>query len=225
MRRFIPAFTALAALAFASPAGAKIIELGVPDGQSLPTPSCPKHCQAVDQVTGYQVQIGDSKNPYLIHRRGNIVAFSIALGQPNAKQTSFFTDLFGVKPEARLSILKLGHHHREAKLVAQSEVFDLSDYLGSTPQFALSQPLRVRRRDVVALTVPTWAPAFAVNLGKDYAWRSSRRSSRCNAYKQQAAQETLGTRRRYGCFYRTAQLLYSATYIRDPKKTNTTGGK
>ena len=224
MRRSIPAFTAIAALAIASPAAAKISEIGVQDGGSLPAASCPKHCNAIDQVTGYQVQIDDAKNPYLIHHRGKIVAFTIALGDPNRKQTRFFTNRFGDKPTARLSILKLGHHHREAKLVSQSEVFDLSDYLGSTPQFALSQPLRVRRRDVVALTVPTWAPAFAVNLDKNHAWRSSRRSSRCNDFSQQATHQTLGSTRRYGCFYRTAQLLYSATYIRDPKKTSTTGG-
>ena len=223
VRRFIPAFAALFALAAAAPAGATIKEIGLPSGEkSLPAPSCPTNCQAIDQVTGYQVQIGKAKNPYLMHSKGRIVAFSIALGKPNAKQTKFFTNLFGMKPTARLSIIHLGHHNRQATLKAQSGTFDLTNYLGSTPQFALNKALRVGPRDVVALTVPTWAPAFAVKLGQDQAWRSSRSSNACNNVQQMAAQQTLRTTRSYGCFYRTARLLYSATFIPDPKPTKTT---
>jgi hypothetical protein len=224
VRRFSAslAAAAFAALLLAAPSGAAIREIGVTNGQPLPKASCPTNCQAVDQVTGYQVQIGKSKNPYLMKSKGKIVAFTIALGKPNAKQMTFFNNLFGTKPQARLSILKLGHRNRQATLTAQSGTFDLTNYLGSTPQFALDKPLRVGPRDVVALTVPTWAPAFAVKLGTDQAWRSSRSSSACNDVQQQASHQTLKTVRSYGCFYRTARLLYSATFIPDPKPTKTT---
>ena len=220
MRRTIPALAALFALAAAAPAVAEVKELGA--DPAFQAPSCPSNCQAIGQVTGYQVQSGATKNPMQISKPGKIVAFTIALGKPNKQQTQFFANLFGTQPQARVSILKLGHRKRRATLTAQSELFNLAPYFGSTPTFALSKPLKVGPRSVVALTVPTWAPAFAVNLGNDQAWRSSRSSSNCNDVQQPAAQQTLKTTRSYSCFYRTARLLYSASYIPNPTPTNTT---
>jgi hypothetical protein len=219
MRRTIPVLAALFALAAAAPAGAAIKELGFPS--PFPAASCPQDCQAIGQVTGYEVQIGATKNPVQVTRPGKIVAFRIALGKPDKQQTQFFNNLFGNVPQARLSILSLGRRHRLATLVAQSEIFKLAPYFGSTPTFALAKPIPVGPRNVVALTVPTWAPAFAVNLGADQAWRSSRSSANCNDVQQPAAQQTLKSTRSYSCFYRTARLLYSATYIPNPTPTNT----
>ena len=77
---------------------------------------------------------------------------------------------------------------------------------------------------IVALTVPSWAPAFAVDLGRDFSWFSSRHKteepdqsgSRCGDVSQDAAQEAVGGLRRYECRYRTARLLYTATFVPDP---------
>jgi hypothetical protein len=214
VRRTIPALAALLALVVAAPAGASVIELG--GSPPFPAPSCPQNCQAIGQVTGYQVQIGTVKNPMQVSKPGKIVAFTMALGKPNKRQTQFFTNLFGATPQARISILKLQKRQHKATLTAQSEIFNLQPYFGSTPTFALSRPLPIGPRSVVALTVPTWAPAFAVNLGTDQAWRSSRNPAKCNDVQQPAAQQTIGTTRQYSCFYRTARLLYSATYIPNP---------
>lgn len=222
VKRIIPALAALFALAAITPASAAVKELGT--STAFPAASCPSDCQAIGQVTGYQVQIGSAKNPMQISKPGKIVAFTIALGKPDKQQTQFFNNLFGNEPEARLSILKLGHRHRLATLVAQSEVFKLAPYFGSTPTFALSKPIPVGPRSVVALTVPTWAPAFAVNLGPDQAWRSSRSSDNCNDVQQPAAQQKLNTTRSYSCFYRTARLLYSATYVPNPTPTTPPSG-
>jgi hypothetical protein len=173
-------------------------------------------------VTGYQVQIGTHKNPFVMKARGRIVAFTIRLGKPDAQQTQFFSNLFGVTPQARLTILKKPAHDKpktnDLRLTRQSEVFDLSNYLGSTPTFALAKPLLVNPGAIVALTVPTWAPAFAINLGPDEAWRSSRPKNDCGGTTQ-AAQQTVGMSHSYDCFYRTARLLYSATFVPDPKPT------
>lgn len=173
-------------------------------------------------MTGYQVQVGTIRNPMQVSKPGKIVAFTIALGKPNKRQTTFFTNLFGATPQARISILKLQPRQHKATLTAQSEVFNLQSYFGSTPTFALSRPLPIGPRSVVALTVPTWAPAFAVNLGTDQAWRSSRNSAKCNDVQQPAAQQAIGATRQYSCFYRTARLLYSATYIPNPTPTKPT---
>src|SRR3954466_1648023 len=195
VRRILPVLAALFALAAAAPAGADVADLG--GTPPLRTPSGPQDCQAIGKVTGYQVQIGEKKNPLFITKPGKIVAFTIALGKPDKEQTQFFNNLFGNEPQARLSILKLGHRKRRATLIAQSPVYKLAPYFGSTPTFALPKPIQVGARDVVALTVPTWAPAFAVNLGTDQAWRSSRSSENCNDVQQSAAQQTLKTTRSY----------------------------
>ena len=198
-------------------------ELGVPADQPFPTASCPANCQAIGQVTGYQVEIGKSKNPFVIHRPGSLVALTIRLGKPNASQTQFFTNLFGGQPQVRLVLLKPVPKTKTlaATLAAESEVFNLGPYLGSTPTFALASPIKVQPGWIVGLTVPTWAPAFAVGIGSDQAWRSSRSKSNCNS-QQSAAQQTIGSTRSYQCLFRTARLLYSVTYIPTPKPTTGT---
>jgi hypothetical protein len=189
----------------------------------FPKAGCPNDCQAVGHVTGYQVQVGAAKNPYLLHRPGKIVAFTIRLGKPDAEQTTFFTNLFGGTPKARLTLLKKPSKDKpktnDLRIVGQSEVIDLDGYLGSSPTFALSKPLVVPDESIVALTVPTWAPAFAINLGSDQAWRSSRAAPDDCGGTSQTAQQTNNSVHSYDCFYRTARLLYSATFIPDPKPT------
>lgn len=222
VRRLIPACAALLLLAAGSAQAASVSEIGEFADQPFPQPGCPASCQAIGHVSGYQVQIGTRKNPFMVKKAGKVVAFTIRLGQPDAQQTQFFTNLFGGAPQARLSILKKPKKDKrmtnDLRLLAQSEVFDLSNYLGSSPTFALAAPLAVPAGSIVALTVPTWAPAFAINLGPDQAWRSARPKNDCNGTSQVAHQK-VGKVRSYDCFYRTARLLYSATFIPDPKPT------
>jgi len=210
----------LLAFVVAAPAGARVKEVGVDEAQALQAPGCPKdNCQAIGQVTGYQSIVGKAKNPYTVKRNGRITAFTIALGKPTQKQTTFFSNLYGATPQARISILKIPKKGRDLRLTAQSEVFDLSPYLGSRPTFALERSLPVEKKSIVALTVPTWAPAFAVDLARNMQWRSSRTPGECNDVRQASAQQTINSVRNYKCSYRTARLLYSATFVPDPKPT------
>jgi hypothetical protein len=220
VRRIALALAALALLALAALASASSVrEIGVDNAEKFQKPGCPQNCEAIGQVTGYQSQVGKTKNPYVLKRKGRIVAWTIALAKPNKKQMKFFTNLYGPTPKARISVLQLSHKGRRAKLTAQSGTFNLKPYLGSTPTFSLKKALPVTKRSVIALTVPTWAPAFTVKLGKSYAWRSSRNASACNDVEQQAAHQKIGVTRAYGCFYRTARILYSADFVPDPKPT------
>ncbi len=197
-------------------------ELGEFPDTPVPNAGCPTDCQAIGHVTGYQVQIGSHKNPYQITQRGKIVAFTMNLGKPDAQQTQFFTNLFGGSPQARLTILKKPKRDKpktnDLTVTQQTGVWNLGSYLGSTPTFTLGKPLHVFPGAIVAITVPTWAPAFAINLGPDQAWRSSRPKNDCNGTSQ-VAQQTVKTTAGYDCFYRTARLLYTATFIPDPKPT------
>ena len=50
----------------------------------------------------------------------------------------------------------------------------LEKYFGKTAQFPLATTIPVKKGDIVALTVPTWAPALALGFGNNTSWRASR---------------------------------------------------
>jgi hypothetical protein len=211
-------------LAASAASASSVREVGEYADVPLPQAGCPLNCQAIGHVTGYQVQIGTHKNPYVITHAGKIVAWTIRLGKPDAQQTQFFANLFGGTPQARLTVIKKPKADKpktnDLKILAQSEIFDLTNYLGSTPTFALAKPMPVEAGATLAITVPTWAPAFAINLGPDEAWRSSRPKKDCNGTSQTAHQK-VGKTHSYDCFYRTARLLFTASFVPDPKPTST----
>jgi hypothetical protein len=221
VRRITTLLACLGALAAAAPAQAEVRELGVSDDAPLVDPSCPDDCQAIGRVSGFPVQVGDVKNPFLINTPGKVVAFSIRLGDPNEEQTSFFSNLFGGESQVRLSVLKPARRKRRHRLLAHSEVINVQDYFGSEPTFALDKPLRIRKRNQIALTVPTWVPAFAVNQPNTTAWRFSREN--CDNAEEPAAQQSLKSLRTYACFKRTARPVFTVTFIPDPKKTTKKG--
>jgi len=197
-------------------AQAQIVEIGATAPR--PAASCPRDCQAVGRVSGFGARHAGQADPYRGTRRGKIVAFTLTLGAPTDEQAQYFTNLFGGPPRARLSVLRPGSRGRLV-LTGQSPVFELADYYGSSPTFALPRPLTLKRGYTVALTVPTWAPAFGVNLGENEEWRSSRSPDDCADLRQAAAQQRRGGSRSYGCSYRTARLLYTASFVPDPGRT------
>ncbi len=225
MKRALLTATVLVALALPQAASAKVVELGstIPRAQV----SCPANCQAVGRVTGYQGRGATKRDPFLIPRAGKIVAFTIRLGSPDANQERFFDDLYGGPPQVRLSILRKGKRRatrNDHRLLAQSPAFRLDSYFGTAPTFVLDEPIRVRAKNIVAITVPTWAPAFAVGLPRDYWWRSSRRAKRCDNVRQNAQQTRLQSVKVFGCGYFTARLYYTATYIPDSRPTRKVSG-
>jgi hypothetical protein len=192
------------------------------------SPACPGDpCQAVGKTTGFQTQIGKKKNPFVATANGRVVAWSIKLSQPNASQMKFFEDFYGGKPSARLAVLKRSKDSKVLyQLKAQSPLQDLSQVLGTTTTFSLTQPLKVKKGWIVALSIPTWAPAFSIGLPKSNVWRASRKKNRCKQPKliqAGSAQTALGGVRAYACKYTTARILYSATMIQKtaPKKPAT----
>jgi hypothetical protein len=199
------------------------------------TPSCPTTCQAIGRTTGFQTSITGARNPFVATSRGRIVAWSIKTGLPSTKPNpnnsnqsdfDFFTKTFGGPPKARISVLKpimkeIKRGHQIYKLKSQSPVEDLSAYLGQTTTFTLDAPLRVKPNNIVALTVPTWAPAFAINQAANTKWQASRKRGKCNDTADILAgtpQDAVGSQRAYACTYNTARLLYSATVVADPNQ-------
>ncbi|HWA55061.1 MAG TPA: hypothetical protein VG816_12910 [Solirubrobacterales bacterium] len=186
---------------------------------TMPDPSCPESpCQAIGSVTGFQVGTSQGSLPFRVRRDGRIKSWTLTLSQPTASQRSFFNGFFGTPPEARLAILRrvAGTNPPRYALRAQGSVHVLSPYLGQTVKFGAS--LRVKTGDIVGITVPTWAPAFAQGLPSDNSWRASREAGKCtdsNDVRQGEAQEKVGTRAEYGCRYSTARLLYTVTVVED----------
>jgi hypothetical protein len=184
---------------------------------SVPDPSCPElPCQAVGSVTGFQVNNGQTRLPFLVPHDGTIKAWTLTLAQPTGSQRSFFNGFFGTPPEARLAILRrvAGTSPPRYTLRSQGSIKVLSPYLGQTVEF--SSNLEVEKGDIIGLTVPTWAPAFAQNLSAGNVWRASREPEACkNAtdIRQGEPQEKIGRRATYGCEYNTARLLYTATLV------------
>jgi hypothetical protein len=182
---------------------------------TTPDPSCPgKPCQAIGSVTGFQVSTDQESLPYTVPHAGKITAWTLTLSQPTGAERTFFNGFFGTPPEARLAILRRvpGTNPPRYNLRAQSSTKVLSPYLGKTVRFGSS--LNVEKGDIVGISVPTWAPAFAQELPADNVWRASREPGKCinsTDLRQGEPQEKVGTRATYGCKYSTARLLYTAT--------------
>jgi hypothetical protein len=187
-------------------------------------PSCPESCQAVGKTTGFQTSIGGTKSPFVAPYPGRVVAWSIKLSAPRQNQIDFFKDFYGGEPQARLAVLKPIRKRIKAgkqiyRLKSQSPIENLGPYLGSTTTFTLQAPLKVNAGQILGLTIPTWAPAFAVAQPGNTAWRASRKKNACNdadLIKAGTPQEAVGADRAYACQYTTARLLYSATLVGDP---------
>ena len=213
---------ALLALGLVLPAvaPAKITEVGIlPETTPATVPSCPgTPCLAVSRTTGFQVRVGGSYRPLTTKRAGTIVAWTISLGKPNSTQVKFFNANEGGEAEAALAILREvpGTPHLNYKLIAQSPTVKLKPYFGQTAQFPLERTIPIRKGDIVALSVPTWAPALALGFGHETSWRASRARSQCSSTSSQSTQTSVGSAVQYICLYQTARLTYSATLISTP---------
>jgi len=226
------------------------------------TPNCgtragDRICRAEGKITGFQVfQRGATGKSFVVpYERGKVVAWSISLSNPTRKATKtfggaqlpYFNKLFGSPSKARISILrpvvKGPKFPPRYKLIRASGTQTLNPYFGTEIKFAITNPLNVIKGDVVALTIPTWAPAFWVpnacnvdsfdnyiapnrcaNAKKHNTWRGSRAPDLCaietdafdrpnEALQKSHPQQKVNSVKRYGCYYDAARMLYTATVV------------
>lgn len=186
------------------------------------TASCPTDCLVEARVTGFQTTVGALKAPTIVPMAGRITSWQINLGTPTDTANAYFKDRFG-PARARLSVLKpirKGGKH-VFKLLRQSPVQPLKPQFGKLATFTLASPLKVAKGQRIALTIPTWAPAFSVGHTDGTTWRASRASTRKRGecftndglanLNAGSPHKRLGSDRSYGCSYKGAMLLYSAT--------------
>jgi hypothetical protein len=213
----------------------RVVTLG--QTTETPPPSCPGKivnnveitpCRVEGHVTGFQAIAGGSAKPYEVPFDGKIVAWSITLSKPSTKESEmrtnevgFFNEFLGTPSEARIGILKPieGTQPPKFTLVRQSPLEVLNTFFGTTPIFALDHPLSVLQGQVVALTIPTWAPMFAFNVSAENTWRGSRQAEHCSSKEDIQGghpQQGVGKTKTYGCYYSNARLLYTATLVQKP---------
>jgi hypothetical protein len=208
-------------------------------GQTAETPpaSCPGKivdnvevtpCRVEGHVTGFQAIADGIPRPFEAPFEGKIVAWSITLAKPSTVETdtttnevAFFDEFLGRPSQARIAVLRPVEDTKPPKytLVRQSPLETLNPYFGTTPVFALAHPLTVLKGQVVALTIPTWAPMFAFNVDADNTWRGSRLPEHCASkedIQEGNPQQGVGKTKTYGCYYSNARLLYTATLVKKP---------
>lgn len=219
----------------ADSAPAPVVVLGKTD--STPPPSCPGKivnnvevipCRVEGHVSGFQAIAGGVPRPYEVPFDGKIVAWSITLSRPSrtdsdnmTNEVGFFNEFLGKPSQARIGVLRPveGSKPPQFTLVRQSPLQVLNPYFGSTVIFALDHPLSVLQGQVVALTIPTWAPMFAFNVDEDNTWRGSRLPQHCSSKEDIQGghpQQGVGKTKTYGCYYSNARLLYTATVVKTP---------
>ncbi|MEA2209643.1 MAG: hypothetical protein QOF54_2120 [Solirubrobacteraceae bacterium] len=221
MKRTYAAILASLALILVLPAvaPATLTEVGIiPTTTPATVPSCPASpCLAVSRTTGFQVKVATNTTLVDAPKAGSVVAWAITLGKPNATQVKFFNANEGGAAEAGIAVLRAEKKpNLTYRLIASSPTVKLEKYFGKTAQFPLETTIKVKKGDIIALSVPTWAPSLALGFGKDTSWRASREKKQCASTSSQSTQTSIGSAVQYFCLYQTARLTYSATLVSTP---------
>jgi hypothetical protein len=165
--------------------------------------------------------------PTKVKVAGSLVALTLGLAKITKTATQTPHQLiagldasFGGTTQASVTVLKPGpgkNTTRFYSVVAQSPSFHLQPYLGYIVQFPLATPIPVLPGEIVALTVPTWAPLISYNLPlKSFAYRQSRKTNCPNTGHFDNAQLTIGQGTEYKCDYPGSRLEYNVTEIATP---------
>lgn len=198
----------------------RTVELG--RSGTMPNAACPKNCQVVASVSGFQVREPQSNSPFKVPFDGNITHFTLYLGKPNSRDRELLNDRFGNPPQAAITILKkirTSGGKEKFRLLRKSPVEGLNRYLGTKERIKLAKPLRVRKGNFVAIAIPTWAPIFAPGqTPADNRWRASRQPGKCGAgsVDQSSPQLKVDSNRFYACKFTGERLLYTATLTNAP---------
>jgi hypothetical protein len=211
MQRSLLAALAAVALSLALPAAAWPAEIAIANTGAVSPPSCPANpCAVISRTTAMQVKDGTDVGPFMIGRAGRIVSWSVALAAPSNRQIHYFDTHEGGTTRAALAILR-NAGGLDYKLVALSPLVHMQPYLGKTAQIKLPHPIPVVKGDILALTVPTWLPALAVNYPATTSWRASRSTPQCKDVTLQTIQSIVNSSASYDCLYQKALITYGAT--------------
>lgn len=247
------AATFVAAVIVPAAASAQEIQVGV-TASPLISPTCPaglpaNECTIVlTQVTAYETLRDGISDPTMIKKAGVISSFSVGLSGTStitAKDVAYLNKVHGGAAEVELTILRPTGtiNNPSYRVAAESPVFPIRNLLGQVVEFPLIAPLPVVRGEVVALTVPTWAPVLSFDLDTSkFSYSQSRTkmkvsattgttttgttttttgatktASSCNTSASgNLAQFAIGQLSNYSCSYPGTRVEYSALEITTP---------
>jgi hypothetical protein len=204
----------------AAPASAQIIELGATT-TPIAVPSCPTgvtkaNCTIIlTETTAIETLADGIAYPTTVKQAGRIVAYTVGLAKLSMSDITGLNARYGGTSQVMITVLKPGKS-RFYTVVAQSPMQHAEPYFGNVVQFPLTTTLPVLPGEVVALTVPTWAPVLSIGLpNKSFQYRASRASG-CTNFNFQTAQLTIGDATQYRCFYVGTRVEYSVTEVTNP---------
>ena len=213
-------------------ASAAVVQVGQTK-TPLTAPACPKgtstsSCKIVlERTTAIQTKSDGVARPAVIKQDGWIVAFTVGLSHLSSNAKTVHNLLHGLDtayggvPMLALTVLEPGAKNTYT-VQSQSGNYHLIPFLGQVlteplslpPTFSAFTALPVKRGDVLALTVPTWAPILTYNLStSQFAYSQSRTRDCGSAAATQTAQTKVGSSTAYGCAYTGTRVQYSATEV------------
>lgn len=236
----------MAAVVVPAAASAAQVNIGVTTTPLSP-PTCPASLPAdqclilMTQVTAYGTLSDGIANPDVVKQSGVLSSFTLALTGTNLVTPTVIASkdqAYGGPPEAQITaLIPTGTPAAPTyRVVAQSEVVKLRSELGQVAEFPLTNPLPVVRGEVIALTIPTWAPVLAIEQSPTkFAYAQSRvksmvttkvttktgtkteRISSCTTSSTtNLAQIVVGELSGYSCTYPGTRIEYSALEITTP---------
>ncbi|HEY2592430.1 MAG TPA: hypothetical protein VGK33_00865, partial [Chloroflexota bacterium] len=182
------------------------------------------------QVTAYETLRDGVSNPDTIKQSGVVSAFTLGLAGTSLITPKVLTALdksYGGPPEAQLTVLRATGTTSSPtyRVAAESAIVKLRPELGKVAEFPLVTPLPVVRGEMLALTVPTWAPvlSFELNTTK-FAYIQDRANMKTTSGATSCtslgganlAQIVVGELSTYGCSYPGTRIEFSALEITTP---------
>jgi hypothetical protein len=229
------ATAAAAAVIFPALALAQVVELGDQTSSHLVAPTCPSNvkpaqCTIILTRDTALATIRDGVSyPTEVHRAGRIVAFSVGLSNLSSnsstrkKDINFLNQTYGGDAQVEITVLKrVTRRGQRWKVVANSGVWHVVQYLGSVAQIPLLNSIEVVPGETIALTTPTWAPVLSIDQtpGK-FAYRQARGSKPdCSRPSTSQQAQRVGQTSNYSCKYGGTRIEYAATEVTYPQATN-----
>jgi hypothetical protein len=232
MKRAVSALAAALTAAVVVPAAASAanLQIGITASPVI-SPICPANAQGtkckivLTHVTAYETLRDGVATPDTIRQSGVISAFTLGLAGTNLITPTILANLdkaYGGPPEAQLTVLRATGTtaNPSYRVAAESGLVKLRPELGKVAEFPLVAPLPVVRGEILALTVPTWAPVLSFELAPtkfSYVQSRSTSGGSCNtASGANLAQIVVGEFSSYSCSYPGTRIEYSALEITTP---------
>ena len=172
-------------------------------------------------MTGFQTVADGKGSPFTVPSTVISSPGRWSLGAPSPADIDIFNGFFPDNKykghsAARLSVLKPKGKGKYKLVEAERRRSSSRGGSARSPIFTLGKALKVKKGQRIALTMPTWVPAYQFNLPSgDNQWKASREKGKCSSdnAKKAKPQQKVGSTREYGCRFNGERLLYWAYFV------------